>query len=229
MPDSEREYAFLNYANEDLEKVRKIYEGLKKRKVIVWLDKADLKFGDPWKSKIMRAINRSKFFVICISNNALKKTSGEVPGFQDEELQYAFQIALNQPEDKFKIVPARLEDCQRGDHRIEMFHQCDLFPDLEKSLDQLAVNLGGKSLSDASAIDERTEDEKILESIKGRAKIFYYSGEYGISLSLFEAAINLKSDDTKSWNNKGVALESLGRYKEALKVFEKRDIVNSCG
>jgi hypothetical protein len=46
MPEIEREYAFLSYAHEDLEKVRKVYEGLKKRKVNVWFDKEDLKKGD---------------------------------------------------------------------------------------------------------------------------------------------------------------------------------------
>jgi Tfp pilus assembly protein PilF len=218
---SKRDLVFLSYAHEDLPKVWKVYECLKKRNLKLWFDKVDLKFGDPWKPEILKAINRSRFFVIFISNNALKKTSGEEPGFKDEELQYALQIALNQPKDKFKIVPVRLEDCQRGDHRIEMFHQCDLFPNLEKSLDQLAVQLGGCSLSDAEAKDERTEEEKLIESMIGKWATLFYSGEYEKSLSILEAVINIKPNYYIAWYNKGIAFINLRLYDEARKSFDK--------
>jgi len=220
MPDLEREYAFLSYAHEDLEKVYKVYEGLKKRKVNVWFDKKDIKKGR-WKPQILKAISRSRDFVICLSNSAIEKTSGENPGFQDEELQTAWEFAREQDEKDFTIIPVRLEDCGRGDMRLSGWQQYDLFEDWEGVLDTLAVNLGGKSLSDASAKDERTEDEKIVSTIMGKGVIFFYSGEYNRSLSSFEAAINIKPYLPEALYNRGLALEILGRPEEAYKSMAK--------
>lgn len=218
--DSMREFVFLSYAKEDLQIAIKVYNGLKDRGLDVWFDEAELRPGR-WKPKIKKAISHSKYFVICISTAALKKTGTEKPGFQDEELQYAYEIAINQPEDKFTIVPVRLEDCDRGDHRMSIFQQYDIFPDIEKGLDKLAVILGGVSLSDASAKDERTEDEKMISGIMCKGATFYYSGEYNKSLEYFDAAISLKKDYHKAWNIKGAALGHLGRHEDALKAFDK--------
>jgi Flp pilus assembly protein TadD len=220
MPDLEREYAFLSYAHEDLEKIHKVYEGLKKRKVNVWFDKKDLKIGR-WKPEILKAISRSKYFVICLSNAAIKKTSGEKPGFQDEELQTAWEFAKEKDERGFTIIPVKLEDCSRGDMRLSGWQQYDLFEDWEGALDTLAVNLGGNSLADAKAKDERTEDEKMIEGLIGRGEIFLYSGEYDKALSFFESAINIKQDFNEAWYKKGVALFGLDRYNEALEAFNK--------
>jgi tetratricopeptide (TPR) repeat protein len=147
--------------------------------------------------------------------------NGEKPGFLDKEFKYAIQTALNQPKDKLKIVPVRLEDCQRGDHIIDMFNQCDLFPDLKNSLDQLAVQLGGCSLSDAKAKDERTEEEKLIESIMGRGAIFIFSREYDKSIPFWEAVININQKYYPAWYNKGMALFCLFRPDEALDAFYK--------
>lgn len=220
MPESKMNLVFLSYAHEDLDKVRKVYAGLKNRRVNVWFDKENLKKGR-WKPQIMKAISRSRDFVICLSNTALKKMSGEEPGFQDEELQTAWEFAREQDEKKFAIIPVRLEDCGRGDLRLSGWRQYDLFEDWEGVLDTLAVNLGGNSLSDASAIDERTEEEKMIESMMGKGATFWYSGEYDRALSLFEAVISIKPDYNEAWNNKGGALVNLNRPDEALKAFHK--------
>jgi len=47
---------FLSYAHDDLELVREVYEGLKKRKVDVWFDKVDLVPGK-WKPQIEKQIH----------------------------------------------------------------------------------------------------------------------------------------------------------------------------
>jgi tetratricopeptide (TPR) repeat protein len=220
MPEIEREYAFLSYAHEDLEKVRKVYKGLKERNVNVWFDKEDMKKGR-WKPQILKAISRSRDFVICLSNAAIKKTRGEKPGFQDEELQIAWEFAREQDERGITIVPVRLEDCSRGDMRLSGWQQYDLFEDWEGVLDTLAVNIRGVSLADATAKDERTEDEKMVEGLMGKAEIFYYSGEYDKALSFVEYALELKPDFHEAWNNKGLALGKSGRHEEALKAFDK--------
>lgn len=222
---STRDLVFLSYAKEDLDQVRKLYTGLNKRKVNLWFDKNDLKKGK-WKPQITKAISRSRYFVICLSNTALKKTSGDEPGFQDEELQIAWEFARELDEKTFTIVPVRLEDCGRGDRRLLGWQQYDLFQDWDSVLDKLAVNLGGFSLSDSKAIDERNEDEKMLESIMGKGTTFYYSGEYDRALAIFEAAVSIKPDYPEAWSNKGVALGNLGRHSEAIEAYNKAIKIN---
>jgi tetratricopeptide (TPR) repeat protein len=200
-----RDLVFLSYAHEDLDRVRRVYEGLKKRKVNVWFDKEDLRKGR-WKRQIMKAISKSRDFVICLSNAAIKKTSGEKTGFQDEELQIAWEYAREQDERGFTIIPVRLEDCGRGDMRVSGWQQYDLFEDWENVLDKLAVNLGGNSLSDALVIDARTEDEKLIDSMLGKGITLSYSGEYEKSLSIFDSIINIKPNSFETWFLKGLIL-----------------------
>ena len=120
----------------------------------------------------------------------MRKT-GEKPGFQDNEQQTAYEIAQAQPDQEFTIVPIRLEDCERGDFRTTSFQQYDLFPDIEEGLDKLAVHLGGVSLSDATEQDERTEDEKIIESLKGKARSAHYAKDFEKALTTLNSILAL--------------------------------------
>jgi len=220
MPDLKREFTFISYAHEDLNQVRKLYDGLKERKVNAWFDKVDIGPGR-WKDKIEKAISRSRYFIFCLSEASLKKTGDEKPGFVDKELHMAWKFASEQDETGFTIIPVRFEDCGRGDMRLSGWQQYDLFADWQGGLDTLAVNLGGKSLSDASAEDERTEDEKMVAGLIGKGNIFYYSDEYEKALSIYESAINIKPDDHLAWYSKGVTLYDLGRHDEAIKAYDK--------
>ena len=112
MKKANRNQVFISYAHEDLEMAKKVVEGLKKRELDLWFDKERLKTGR-WKPKIMKAIAQSRYFLICISDSALGKIE-EAPGFIDEELNAAYQIAMNQADEEFAIVPIRLEDCERS-------------------------------------------------------------------------------------------------------------------
>ena len=46
-------------------------------------------------------------------------------------------------------------------------------------------------------------------------------GNFENALSYFEQALLLKPDDPDLWNQKGVALRSLGRYDEASECYNK--------
>ena len=52
-----------------------------------------------------------------------------------------------------------------------------------------------------------------LENIK--------NGDFEKALSFFDQALLLNSDDPDLWNNKGIALRSLGRYDEASECYNK--------
>ena len=47
------------------------------------------------------------------------------------------------------------------------------------------------------------------------------NGNFEDALSFFEQALLLKPDDPDLWNQKGVALRSLGRYNEASECYDK--------
>jgi tetratricopeptide (TPR) repeat protein len=219
MNAEKRDLVFLSYASEDLKMIWQVYEGLLKRKLRVWFDKKDLKPGE-WKPQIIKAIARSRFFVICISEAALRKT-GDKPGFQDKELNTAYQIAQAQPEQEFTIVPTRLEDCDRGDFRLSSFQQYDLFPNIGAGLDELAVDLGGISLSDANARDVRTEDEKLVAGLMGKAEAAFYAGEHEKVVVILDSVLSIEPNSFAAWRNKGAALGRLGNYKKALAAYEK--------
>jgi tetratricopeptide (TPR) repeat protein len=222
---SKGDLIFISYASEDTDEVYKIYEGLKKRGLAVWFDKRDLRPGK-WKEQIEKTIPKCRYFIFCLSNSALEKISMDNPGFIEDELQIAWNIARDQDEKKFTIIPVRLEDCYRGDHRINIYEQYDLFLDFDKVLDKLALDLGGHSLTDPDAKIERTKDEKIIDSLRGLAGAFFYSGEYEKSLSHYNNIIKIKPNNYEAWNNKGLVLCELGRYDEAIKALDKAVEIN---
>lgn len=210
---------FLSYASEDFEKVLWLHSELVRRGVNVWLDKKNLGPGR-WKTQIRRAITRSRFFVICLSEAALRKT-GDEPGFQDEELNTAFNIAVDQDERLFTIIPVRLEKCSRGDHRLSIFQQYDLYDNWERGVNQLAVNLGGRSLVEEVRRQEQTEEEKWLERLLGKATAFYFAREYEKALSTLDEAIAKKPNYAEAWNLRGFALRGAMRGGEAHDAFKK--------
>lgn len=215
-----RNLVFLSYAHEDLKMVRRIFEGLVKRKVDVWFDKEHLRSG-LWKTQVLKAINHSRFFIICISNATLRKTGMEKPGFQDEELNTAYNIAINQASTEFTIIPVRIEECDRGDHRLSIYQQYDIFTRPEEELDRLAVLLGGVSLSDSALKDERTKDEKQIQRLAGKAEVAFYAGDYNKAKDNYYAAQNIALEHARNWHNKGVILGELGKYKEEIKAYDK--------
>jgi hypothetical protein len=196
--ESPRPLVFLSYARKDVETARRLHHDLEQRDVALWFDQTDLGPGK-WKAQIFRAIRRSRYFIICLSSAALRQT-GDEPGFQDTELTEAYNIAVDQDEAHFTIVPIRLEDCARGDHRLSQFQQFDLFGDWEGALDRLAVFLGGHARK-AEAPGEHTESHNALQSIEGRMAVFHYAG-----------------DAERAKPDVGALLRILGNQKESEKV-----------
>ncbi len=197
---------FLSYARPNLELVRKLYESLKERDIKVWFDQIDLGPGK-WKPQILRAIRRSRYFLICLSQAALAKT-GDKPGFQDTELNEAYNIAIDQDEEHFTIIPVRLEDCDRGDNRLSQFQQFDLSVNWDDTLDRLAVWLGGRSLG-SIIVDERTEKEKQAHALQGRIITFHYAGEEKKAQPDVEVLAQLLSNEDEDSNARYTAASAL--------------------
>ena len=60
-----------------------------------------------------------------------------------------------------------------------------------------------------------------LESLTQKGITNLNDGNFEDALSYFEQALLLKPDDPDLWNQKGVALRSLGRYDEASECYNK--------
>ena len=60
-----------------------------------------------------------------------------------------------------------------------------------------------------------------LESLIQKGITNLEDGNFEDALSYFEQALLLKPDDPDLWNQKGVALRSLGRYDEASECYNK--------
>ena len=54
-----------------------------------------------------------------------------------------------------------------------------------------------------------------------KGKSLLLEGNFEDALAYFEQALLLNQNDPELWNQKGVALRSLGRYDEALECFNK--------
>ena len=83
----------------------------------------------PGSLKLKRPSAKAAISLSVSAKAALRKT-GDEPGFQDEELNRAYNIAEKQSSQDFYIVPVRLEECGRGDTRLSSSQQYNLFDGL---------------------------------------------------------------------------------------------------
>ena len=82
--DSEKEYdVFISHASEDKDEVvRPLANALRGRKLNVWYDEFELKIGDSLRQKIDKGVANSKFGIVILSKNFIKKgwTNYELDG-----------------------------------------------------------------------------------------------------------------------------------------------------
>ena len=60
-----------------------------------------------------------------------------------------------------------------------------------------------------------------IENLIQKGIEYLEDGNFEDALSYFEQALMLKPDDPDLWNQKGIALRSLGRYDEASECYNK--------
>jgi len=169
---------FLCHAHDDKLKTRELYRYLRKRGIQPWLDAEDLVGGQDWRVEIPKAIRTSDAIIICLSKNSINKE-----GFVQAEITFALEKALEIPQGRIFIIPARFEDCEVPNN-LERFHWVDLFekdgfPRLMKSLRTRAGQLERSTVQIPqpdetspnlnSALEEKIESEAALEKIEREA------------------------------------------------------------
>ena len=60
-----------------------------------------------------------------------------------------------------------------------------------------------------------------IEELVQKGKVLMDDGKFFDALGFFEQALLLNQNDPDLWNNKGIALRSLGRYEESMECFNK--------
>ena len=60
-----------------------------------------------------------------------------------------------------------------------------------------------------------------IEELVLKGQSLMNDGKFDDALGFFEQALLLNQDDPDLWNNKGIALRSLGRYEESMDCFNK--------
>lgn len=215
---NESPQVFLSYAKEDILRVEKLYNDLKLRDVNVWWDNRNLEPGS-WKPQITKAIARSRYFLICISHAALRKT-GDRPGFQDQELNIAWEIANKQDERSFTITPIRLDNCDRGDNRLSIWQQYDLFENWDETADKLSVYFGGKSLN-KKVESIKLKDDELIKSLDGKFLTFWYANEFEKALTTINTILILEPDRVRNLYTRGSLYKMKGDYDNAMKDYFK--------
>ena len=60
-----------------------------------------------------------------------------------------------------------------------------------------------------------------IEELVEKGQSLMDDGKFDDALGFFEQALLLNQNDPDLWNNKGIALRSLGRYEESMDCFNK--------
>lgn len=60
-----------------------------------------------------------------------------------------------------------------------------------------------------------------IENLVKKGQSLMDDGKFDDALGFFEQALLLNQNDPDLWNNKGIALRSLGRYEESMECFNK--------
>jgi hypothetical protein len=125
---------FLAYVEEDLPRVRKLFDALAAAGFKPWLDKRDLMPGQNWPRSIQGPISVSDFFIACFSRRTMSKR-----GTFHAELRYAIDCASEIPIDEIFLIPTRLEPCDVPPRIAEQIHYVDLCPNWEKRVKRIVA------------------------------------------------------------------------------------------
>jgi len=112
---------FLSYAREDREEVEKVYQQLSTAGFKPWMDTMDILPGEVWMESIRSAIEKSDFFLACISSKSINKR-----GILQKEFKFALDVWQGMFESDIYLIPVRLEECTVPDSMLK-FQWVDMF------------------------------------------------------------------------------------------------------
>jgi len=142
---------FLCHSSGDKPEVRKLYNLLVERGTNPWLDSEEILPGQDWDFEINKALDDSDVILLCLSKKSVSKE-----GYVQKEMRLALDRALEMPDGRIFLIPARLEECELP-YKIKAYQWVDLFntdgmDKLMKSLNLRASQVKAQPISlDGSA------------------------------------------------------------------------------
>jgi|GEM_PF-1047852 len=156
---------FLCHASADKPKVRELYRTLKRRGVQPWLDAEDLIPGQNWEVEIPKAILSSDAIIICLTPNSVDKE-----GYVQKEIKFALDKAMEMPEGRIFLIPAKLEECDLPfslkQYQAVNLYEKDGYTKLMKALKVRASQLERVTVELPKSREITTEFKKVVEEKK---------------------------------------------------------------
>src|SRR5258705_1413753 len=112
---------FLCHASADKPAVRKLYRYLRSKRMDPWLDEFKLLPGQKWEEEIPKALYASDAIIVILSQNSITKE-----GYVQREIKFALDKALDMPDGRIFLIPARLEECEVPES-LKGYQWVDLF------------------------------------------------------------------------------------------------------
>lgn len=149
---------FLCHSSADKAQVKLLHDFLLKSGAAPWLDSEQLLPGQDWNLEINKALDDSDVILLCLSKKSVDKE-----GYVQKEVRIALDRALEMPEGRIFLIPARLEECELPS-RLQSYQWVDLFaPDgmdkLIKSLNIRAKQVKAGLLAADGAMPEMQKPE----------------------------------------------------------------------
>jgi hypothetical protein len=152
---------FLCHSSNDKSEVKYLHNLLLQRGANPWLDSEKLLPGQDWNLEINKALDASDVILLCLSRKSVDKE-----GYVQKEIRIALDRALEIPEGRIFLIPARLEECELP-YKIRNYQWVDLFAadgmeKLMKSLNLRASQVKAQpvSLDGSSPVIKKTEPKK---------------------------------------------------------------------
>lgn len=141
---------FISYSSGDRPQVEKLYKFLLAQGADPWFDQEKLLPGQDWNLEIHKGLDEADVILLCLSKKSVSKE-----GYIQKEMRLALDMALEMPEGRIFLIPARLEQCDLP-YRLKSYQWVDLFAEngmerLIKSLNLRASQVGAKPLSENGA------------------------------------------------------------------------------
>ena len=136
----------MSYSSGDRPQVEKIYNYLAALGTDTWYDQEKLLPGQDWDYEIHKGLDTADVILICLSKKSVNKE-----GYVQKEMRLALDLALEMPDGRIFLIPARLEECDLP-YKLKSYHWVDLFAEngmdkLIKSLNMRAGQVNAQPLS----------------------------------------------------------------------------------
>lgn len=149
---------FISYARENSEEAYRIVNNLSKSGVDVWFDQERLQVGQDWSKEIKRAIKKSDYVLILISQSSVNKR-----GYVQREIKQAIDILDEFPDYGVFVLPVRLDPCEVVNEKLQSLQWIDMFPSFDYGVNKI-INTLKQYTSEEHNTDSNNTFKKVISN-----------------------------------------------------------------